>query len=269
MTAPARHASARAYPYGAFDADEEYSFGDLSPGERIGSPLRRRGKALRRAGFLALIALGGGWAVYGERVPWPSWPALDIASLSQLMERRSRSPVEPLPPAASPARVADADPPAKPPQEIQTLPLAPSSAAASRSASPPLTTAAVPTETDDAPSEPLPPPSVDPSDPYQARALAVGLHPGLSRVLLERLSSTDYRNAGIAIKTAIAETPDDGVLVWPRQRKPELALFHVHFVRGAAPDCRRYVVTVAKDGWSTTALPMEKCGIQPGKSRRG
>ena len=95
------------------------------------------------------------------------------------------------------------------------------------------------------------------------RALAVGLHPGLSRVLLARLSPDDYRNAGIAIQKAVAETPDSGVLVWPRQRKPELALFHVRFVPGAAPDCRRYVVTVTKDGWLTTALPMEKCGPQP------
>jgi hypothetical protein len=31
-------------------------------------------------------------------------------------------------------------------------------------------------------------------------------------------------------------------------------------VQGAAPACRRYVVTITKDGWLTTALPMEKCG---------
>jgi hypothetical protein len=102
------------------------------------------------------------------------------------------------------------------------------------------------------------------------RAEAVGLHPDLSRVLLARLSPTDYRNAGIAIQTAVAETPDSAVFVWPRQRKPELALFQVRFVPGAAPGCRRYVVTVTKDGWLTTALPMEKCGSQPqpGRPRR-
>ena len=71
---------------------------------------------------------------------------------------------------------------------------------------------------------------------------------------------TDYRNAEIAIQTAVAKTADDAVFVWPRQRKPELALFRVRFVPGAAPECRRYVVTVTKDGWSTTAPPMEKCG---------
>jgi hypothetical protein len=84
-------------------------------------------------------------------------------------------------------------------------------------------------------SEPLPPPATPPSDPYRIRAEAVGLHPDLSRVLLDRLSETDYRNAGIAIRTALAETPDSGEYVWPRQRKPDLALFRVRFVQGAAP----------------------------------
>ena len=100
------------------------------------------------------------------------------------------------------------------------------------------------------------------------RAAAVGLHPDLSRALLARLSPTDYRNAGIAIKTALAETAETAVYVWPRQRKPEEALFKVRFVPGAAAGCRRYVVTVTKDGWLTTALPMEKCGPQPRQARR-
>jgi len=101
------------------------------------------------------------------------------------------------------------------------------------------------------------------------RAAAVGLHPDLSRVVLARLSPADYRNAGVAIKTAVAETPDGAVFVWPRQRKPELALFQVRFVAGAAPGCRRYVVTITKDGWLTTAMPMERCGSAlAGRPRR-
>jgi len=100
----------------------------------------------------------------------------------------------------------------------------------------------------------------DPVDPFQAKALAVGLHPGLSRVLLARLSNADYRNAGVAIKTALAETPDTAVFTWPRHRTPKRAWFQVKFVPGAAPNCRRYVVMVTMDGWLTTALPMEKCG---------
>ena len=88
-------------------------------------------------------------------------------------------------------------------------------------------------------------------------------------MLLARLSATDYRNAGVAIETAVAKMPDTATFVWPRQRTPELALFQVHFVPGAAPHCRRYVVTVTKDRWSTTAAPMEKCGsnVAAGKGK--
>jgi hypothetical protein len=85
----------------------------------------------------------------------------------------------------------------------------------------------------------LPPTNCRPRRPLPDARSAVGLHPDLSRVLLTRLSPTDYRNAGIAIQTAMAETPDSAVFVWPRQRKPELALFQVRFVPGAAPSCRR------------------------------
>ncbi len=106
-----------------------------------------------------------------------------------------------------------------------------------------------------------------PTDPYQRRAAAVGLNPDLSHVLLARLSPADYRNAGVAIETAVAKTPDAGELVWPSRRKPGLALFKVHFVQGAAPGCRRYVVTVTKDGWTTTAAPMEKCGSTLAQTR--
>jgi hypothetical protein len=115
----------------------------------------------------------------------------------------------------------------------------------------------------------LPPPVVNPADPYQKRAVAVGLHPDLSRVLLRRMTSSDYRNAGYAIDNAVAKTADDGEFVWPRQRKPEEALFRVRFVRGAAPNCRRYVVTVTKDRWSTTAPAMERCGPEIAARRSG
>jgi surface antigen len=98
---------------------------------------------------------------------------------------------------------------------------------------------------------------------YQKQAEAVGLHPDISGAVLSRLTKADYRNAGIAIKTALAETPDTEVLAWPRPAKPGLALFEVHFVPGAEQNCRRYVVTVTKDRWSTTAPAMEKCGIKP------
>lgn len=80
-------------------------------------------------------------------------------------------------------------------------------------------------------------------------------------MVLSALTETDFRNAGIAIKNALEQTPDGEEYLWPRQREPRQALFKVHFVQGAPVDCRRYVVTVIREGWSTTALPMEKCGI--------
>ncbi|MCC0008899.1 MAG: hypothetical protein H6875_00430 [Hyphomicrobiaceae bacterium] len=109
---------------------------------------------------------------------------------------------------------------------------------------------------------PLPPLQVDPADPYQKRALAAGLHPDLSRVLLKGMSSTDYRNAREAVRKALNDASDDATFVWPRQRVPKQALFKVHFVAGAPSDCRRYVVTITKDGWTTTAQPMEQCGFK-------
>jgi hypothetical protein len=114
-----------------------------------------------------------------------------------------------------------------------------------------------------APLPPLPPLT----DPLQKKAEAVGLHPELSRAVLESLTPTDFRNAAIAIKKAIAETPEDGALVWPAKPKRGLARFRVHFVPGISPACRRYVVAVAKSGWLTTALPMERCGVKPRMAR--
>jgi hypothetical protein len=155
------------------------------------------------------------------------------------------------PPLPPPAPVAE---PVMPPQAVAADPPAPG-------AQSDVTTASIEPQAEAAAPQPLPPPIVDPADPYQKRAVAVGLHPKLSRVLLTKLSAADYRNAQTAIETAVAKTPDTGTFVWPRQRTPELALFEVHFVPGAAPHCRRYVVIVTKDRWSTTALPMEKCGV--------
>ncbi|WP_024275104.1 hypothetical protein [Hyphomicrobium sp. 802] len=99
-------------------------------------------------------------------------------------------------------------------------------------------------------------------DPLRKKAEAAGLHPDLSRAVLARLTSTDYRNAAYAIGKAIKTVPNNGEFVWPHKRKAGLAVFTVHFVQGAGRDCRRYVVTVTKDRWTSTALPMEKCGVK-------
>lgn len=275
MRVPAQHSNASTFAYGPYDADERYLHGELMAGERVGPPRVRTGRrALLRGIVVILIAFGGAWAVLGDPTTWPvrtwtEWLAGQIAAVTAESDRKIPAPVERVSSAVAvpdsaeltkpivldkaPALASQPWPAAKtaiPPSAIS--PGAPDTPTAM-----PLTTAA------------LPPPHVDPADPYQVRAEAVGLHPGLSRALLERLSPADYRNAGIAIKTALAETADGAVLVWPRQRKPELALFQVRFVPGAVSDCRRYVVTVIKDRWATTALPMEKCGSQAGRLRRG
>ena len=261
-------ASPRRSPHPVSYDDDPYAPGELSAGERVGPPLVRRGRKALLRGLLLVMLLGGGWALIGEPATWPEWLLGKIKAISAAMERSPGPPQ----PAASAMATAGRPTPAEPsskPAAIEAPPAIlqppPSARPAATPSAPAPTTAALPPATagaDDPAPAPLEPPSVDPADIYQVRALAVGLHPGLSRVLLARLSPDDYRNAGIAIQKAVAETPDSGVLVWPRQRKPELALFHVRFVPGAAPDCRRYVVTVTKDGWLTTALPMEKCGPQ-------
>jgi hypothetical protein len=273
MNAPARHLHVQTLAYSPFDSDEDYGPGELFSGERICPPLTRDGNAMLRAYVIIAIALGGGWAALSHQATWQKWispetteavpsPTDHGAAAPAMAAAVPPANTEPMPiPAAAGPLPAVPQPPNS--QEASAAPDADESSSSS-------TTTTGATATDDAQSSPLPPPTVDPADPYQTRASAAGLNPGLSHALLARLSPADYRNAGIAIRTAMAKTPDTGVFVWPRQRKPQLALFQVHFVRGAAPDCRRYVVTVTKDGWSTTAQPMEKCGISaPGGHRSG
>jgi hypothetical protein len=265
----ARHTSFVPSTYGSFDDGDH---GQVVPGERVGPPLAGTGgKIVRRGGIILLLAFAGAWAMHGERPAWPDRLASNLAAMARSLERSEPAIGGPSArAAANPAVPATREPATKlapldaPPA---TPPLPPLAAAKPE---PPLATAALPPAATAHGSAALPlvPPSVDPSDPTQVRAAAVGLHPELSRVLLARLSPTDYRNAGIAIQTALTDTPDSAVFVWPRQRKPELALFRVRFVAGAAPGCRRYVVTVVKDGWLTTALPMEKCKSEATATRR-
>lgn len=182
------------------------------------------------------------------------------------------------PAAASPqnqqsASIAEAQPPLPPgpaaplttgsiapPATGSTLPATPSARPADAAlAEPPVKVVALPPiSTTEVPYAP-PPKAIDRN---QIKAEAAGLHPGLSSTLLGRLSDADYANAKKAIETALVETDDNAAHFWPAKRKGDIALYRVHFVTGAAPDCRRYVVTVAKAGWLTTALPMERCGVK-------
>jgi hypothetical protein len=214
--------------------------------------------------------LGGGWAFMHAPADWLSALGERAAAVAGLMRGSTSAGIVADPSTITTAEAALA---AAPMPEAQVKEAPPVSGEAVPNAPEPAKTDA-PAETGsidpvDAPPAPLPPPRVDPGDPYQKRAVAVGLHPDLSRVLLRRMTATDYRNAGYAIDTAIAKTADESDFIWPRQRKPEQALFRVHFVRGAAATCRRYVVTVTKDGWTTTAPPMERCGSKVAGNRSG
>lgn len=255
---------------------------DFLRAERIGPPLGGyRGRFLLKGGVLLLAAGAAAWATFSDNA-WRQWVPPEMRThLSRLIERvaaQLQPQTQPAPRIAAlpkrgepPMRPAAAEAPPLAPLPTASNPAPMPAYAASKAeppaASEPLTTGALPAS-EGVPGQPLPPPTVDPANPYQVRAAAVGLHPDLSSVLLARLTATDYRNAAYAIETAVKETADTAVFVWPRQRKPELALFRVRFVAGGALGCRRYVVTVVKDGWSTTAMPMEKCKSEQVSSRR-
>jgi hypothetical protein len=245
------------------------SFDDIFPGEPLRPIPNLRRRRVIRFTICVLLAAVGTWGWYAGADSWAS----SIGAAVKAQAEGLYAALVQKPPAGTSATetqsgsaretaglVPPLSPLPSPPEEIANMP-----------PKPPLTTASIQPVAPPAPeplaaeplAAPLPPPVIDPKDPYQKRALAAGLHPDLSRVLLSRLSAADYKNAGIAIQTALTETAGTDTYVWPRQRKPELALFEVHFVAGAPPACRRYVVKVTIDGWLTTALPMEKCGLKP------
>lgn len=290
MVAFARRSTAIYSRNDLLDPDEAYVFGELSPGERVCPPHYRSRSAAALRGLVLLLGIAAGcWMLLNDRASWPWWldAATDLSRIERWLTEPDGQFASAVEGARSPAYEGSAAAPAGDPgEEIEPDRLAPAKAIAAMAparaesaadvvtldraheaadrleAGPAEDLAALPDvqrpvgEQDAAR---LPPPEVDPDDPYQKRAVAVGLHPGLSRVVLERMSPADYRNAGIAIRKALRQSKDAEV-VWPRQRTPELALFRVRFVTGAAPGCRRYVVTITKVGWTTTALPMENCG---------
>lgn len=247
------------------DDDYRSAFDDDLLGERIGPPLAsRRTRLARRFAVLMILGAGGAYAYLGDHGDWPKHIATKAVALLTTMKPREAA----KPPAAAPplpvvepiteAKAALAAPPV-PPSAVAAPDPAPAGS---------IVTGALPPEAPpdaDAPPakpEPLPPPSVDRSDPYQVKAAGIGLHPGLSHALLSRLTDADYKNAAKAIATALTETDDGAVFTWPIKPKADQAQFEVHFVPGATPECRRYVVTVSKDKWATTAFPMERCGVK-------
>jgi hypothetical protein len=265
-------------PHTAYDADDFYeSEFELSAGERIGGPASRTNDMLAWCAAIAIV-VGSGWIMLHDdgallaRFPELTARVSDVISQSVGASASSTSPNE-----GASTGAPYASSPAEPPQAQAAPPPLPVATSVSeppaiKSENPPTTKsesveASTDGGTEDAAAPSAKNVSTPPRDPYQARAEAAGLNPDISHALLKRFSSTDFRNARIAIERAVAKTPDNGVFIWPRQRKPGEALFKVHFVEGAGPDCRRYVVSVTMNNWTTTALPMEKCGIPRVASR--
>jgi hypothetical protein len=240
-----------------FDSGAQYASEALFSGERICEPgLHRARRSKLRKVFGIAILLGGGYAYLNNREVCDRWLSAGAAVVASAMQRSAPEPA-----------VAEVPPVPEQLQKAHEVADAPGVGAGTAVPAPPITAPKDDAETIpespeqvDAPATPLPPPTFDTSDPLKKRAVAAGLHPDLSQALLKKLTAADYRNAGIAIQKALAETTDNDVFVWPRPLKANLAQFEVHFVRGAT-DCRRYVVVVTMERWSTTALPMEKCGV--------
>ncbi len=243
--------SSRYGPYSAYIAAEHANAElALDAWERLGGPVPRRRARYGRKLLGLAIGAGGIWLAVNHREEVAAWSAR-IADGLYVFAQSSQTPAQSAPRDLSVPPRADA---AAPLPEVDVPPVR--SALATEKPPAPAEEATPPSDN----VEKLPPVAADPEDPLQKRALAIGLHPGLSRALLKRLTAADFRNAEHAIRTALSQAVTSEVFVWPRQRPDGVALFKVKFVAGAPPECRRYVVMVLKDGWETTAMPMERCG---------
>jgi hypothetical protein len=248
--------------------DEEVEREEFFAGERICPPRPRRTALSMLLSWLIIpAALYGGWTVTSNPPAWLERLSTDITALWYALNPKDAQPAQQETATATP-------PPAATEQPIAETEIADAPGAEAGTAVPAVTVETAPVEStdteragsDEAAAAPAPQtvpqqPSPPRTDRYEKQAEAVGLNPDLSKAVLKRLTETDFRNAGVAIKTALAKTADDAVHTWPTRPKTGLALFEVRFVPGAAETCRRYVVTVTKDRWATTAPPMEKCGL--------
>jgi surface antigen len=252
--------------------------GEFHPGERIGAPppVRKRSVIKQIASASIIVAIG--WAAFQTHTAWRPWLAMSLIKIRAELAKAQR-PSEPKSAAALPApieplavtkEVAEITGTTSPPPQPTPAPAAPepATAVASPAASAPTTDASITTSSinpdpaNEPAAVPLPEPEPDPTDPQQKRAAAIGLHPRVSKVVLASLSDTDFSNARTAIRKALAEAADTDKFIWPRNANKQHAVFQVHFVAGAAMPCRRYIVTIVKNGWTTTAPPMEKCGFK-------
>lgn len=260
------------------DLDDGFAWSaaaELSSGDRICAPLEQpRGSTFWPAALVIVVALTVGGMI--ARFPAATQAVKDTA-LALIAETAQVSA-----PHEDSAALATTAPPPPPVSntDIEAVPGATTGEAVASAVHASESEAVASTETETAgateaaasgsaaPVEPLPKPVADPKDPNQKRALAAGLHPDVSKALLARMTAVDYINARSAVEKALLQTGDGDVLSWPRPGgKTGTALFEVKFVAGAAPGCRRYIVIITKDRWSTTAPPMEKCGDELPKGK--
>ena len=255
------------------------------PGERIGAQSPGRTRSVARQILSAAVIIAAGWAALETHATWRPWLAVSLIKIRAEVVRAQQSPqphiATALPTTVAPLgaakEVADVTGTTSPPPQAAPAPIASAPAASI----PPPSPAPAPSETNITtssitpeatsptataaplaePLAPLPKPDVDPTDPLQKRAADVGLPQRISTVVLASLTDTDYRNAGTAIRKALTDATDTDKFIWPREADKKLGVFQVHFVAGAAATCRRYIVTIVKNGWTTTAPPMEKCGV--------
>lgn len=253
---PTRLTAAHAAP---FDLDvTAMPDGEFFTGERVCPPSRfvHRRNSWGSASLVLLLLGAGGIAIAKLPETWRT----AIADEAQILAERAFAGSQPPPAQAPSPRAAKPEP--LPQQDVaaaagadagtlvaeQPAQIKPEDAGSPQAAT-----------SEEAAPEPLAPPVADPADPLQKRALAAGLHPDVSRAVLARFSETDWRNAAYAVRTALTSPRDAGV-TWPKNAVGNTAQFEVRFVRAAGDACRRYVVSVIKDRWSTTSPAMELCG---------
>ncbi|HEX2840477.1 hypothetical protein [Hyphomicrobium sp.] len=228
---------------------------DVEPTDRVGAPLRNRHKAKLRGIFLGAVAAAFIWPFVaggqGTDTLIESATSLINFVVSNARDIALRAAQNSAPTPAPPPSASAASPEFLQPLETaQTETTSPSASEEQTTASMGAAYSETPEPAEDAVEQ----------SPKRAHAIAAGLSPDLPNVLLTRLSDSDLKNAAYAIKTALAKTPDDGTFSWPLTPTRQQALFEVRFVTGASEGCRRYIVSVTKDRWSSTSAALEKCG---------
>ncbi|WP_334148369.1 hypothetical protein [Hyphomicrobium sp.] len=246
-------------PYDTRALDFEPLTLSVEPAERIGAPLANRYKARLRRVFFSAVLLAGAWGAVsifgldGLIVSARSLYGVVVSEAEEVLARAHQARPE-TPASDAPERGAAT------PEAVPELTVTRDEQVAS-------TDEPAATETMGAAyAEEAEPAADQDTSPKRKRAIEAGLGPDLPNVLLTRLSKADLENAAYAIKTALSKMPDDAAFSWPPKPSREDALFEIRFVQGAAEGCRRYIVTVTKDRWSSTSAALEACGRAGGQS---